>query len=136
MANWKTVVEKQNAKAYARPKGWDSREDVAEALECSPERVATLLAPGIRSGEVERKEFTVWDNELKRLTRGIFFRETPKDAAVIPVSGIPEVGTRVRSRKGGDGTVIEGGNVQWDTGKVTAPSFKSFKNRDITVLKE
>ena len=64
--NWKTTVSRLNARTYAFPDGWDTRETIAAQLECSPDRVDTLLAPGLKSGEIEKQQFPVWDARLGR----------------------------------------------------------------------
>ena len=64
--NWKSTVSRLNARTYAFPDGWDTRETIAAQLECSPDRVDTLLAPGLKSGEIERQQFPVWDARLGR----------------------------------------------------------------------
>lgn len=64
--NWKTTVAKLNAKHYAFPAGWDTRDAIAEQLECSTDRVDTLLGPGLKSGEIEKQQFPVWDARLGR----------------------------------------------------------------------
>ena len=73
--NWKNVVEKKNAEIYKLPVGWDSREVVAESLECSPERVSEYLRPALKSGEVEQKVFPVWDKLNKRIVRVTAYRQ-------------------------------------------------------------
>lgn len=87
--NWKNVVEKQNAKAYVLPSGWDSREKVAEDLECAPERVPDLLRPGLRSGEIEGQQFRVWNPALKRVILVTAYRTRPKGEAVPPAQPQP-----------------------------------------------
>lgn len=81
--NWKSYVEKKNAKTFVLPPGWDSRDDIAEQLECSPEKVDDHLRPSLKSGEVEKNIFPVWDSVLGRLVRVIAYREQSKatDAA-------------------------------------------------------
>jgi hypothetical protein len=80
--NWKNLVEKQNSETYRLPPGWTSRDDVAEQLDCSPERVAEVLRPGIKAGTVERKVWPVWDALNKRVQQVTAFRQvTPKLAA-------------------------------------------------------
>jgi hypothetical protein len=64
--NWKATVAKLNAKHYAFPAGWDTRDAIAAQLECSPDRVDTLLGPGLKSGEIEKQQFPVWDSRLGR----------------------------------------------------------------------
>jgi hypothetical protein len=80
--NWKSVVEKQIKQVYRWPDGWDTREAVAEQLECSPDRVSQHLAPCIRAGEIEGQSFPVWDDVLKRVVRVTGYRKRPaKEAA-------------------------------------------------------
>lgn len=74
--NWRTFVEKKNAKTFVLPSGWDSRDKIAEQLECSPDRVDDHLRPAIKSGEVERQQFPVWDSQLKRKVLVTAYRET------------------------------------------------------------
>lgn len=73
--NWKTYVEKKNAKTFVLPAGWDSREDIAEQLECSPDKVDDHLRPSLKSGDVEKSIFPVWDGVLKRMVRVVAYRE-------------------------------------------------------------
>lgn len=79
--NWKAIVEKKNAETYRLPAGWDAREAVAEDLECAPERVAEILRPALKSGDVEQKVFPVWDKLNKRIVRVTAYRQMPKPAA-------------------------------------------------------
>ena len=141
MPNWKAILEKQNATAYAWPKGWSSRDDVAEQLECSPERVAGLLAPGVRAGTVERQDFTIWDAKLKRLVRVTGYRETGKGeapalpAAAAKVDKAPPAGTKVVSRRNGShGTVQEDGAILWDGGRQSHPTGSAWRKGDIRPL--
>jgi hypothetical protein len=75
--NWKTLVEAQNAKSYVLPAGWDSREKIAEQLECSTDRVRVFLAPAIKSGVIETGVYPVWDNVTKRVIRVTAYRRKP-----------------------------------------------------------
>lgn len=68
--NWKEAVNKVNRDKYVIPAGWDTKEQVAESLECSPDRVNDLLRPGIQSGDIERQTFSVW-NEQRRMTEQV-----------------------------------------------------------------
>jgi hypothetical protein len=79
--NWKTLVEKENSKTFVLPEGWDSRDTVAEQLECSPEKVNDHLRPAIKAGKVETSVFPVWDSTLKRVIRVTAYRDTSKVAA-------------------------------------------------------
>lgn len=65
--NWKAYADKKNAETYVLPQGWDSRETVAAQLDCSPEKVDDHLRPGLKSGEIQKQQFRVWDANLKRL---------------------------------------------------------------------
>ena len=76
--SWKSYVEKQNAKVFVLPDGWDSRETVAEDLGCSTERVDEQLRPGLKSGEIEKQTFRVWDKTAKKVAMVIAYRR--KDA--------------------------------------------------------
>ena len=64
--NWKSTVSRLNARTYAFPDGWDTRETIAAQLECNSDRVDALLAPGLKSGEIEKQQFPVWDARLGR----------------------------------------------------------------------
>ena len=72
--NWKLLVEAQNKKTYVLPAGWDSRDDVAEQLECSAENVRVLLGPAIRNKTVEVQVFPVWDDITKKVVRVTAYR--------------------------------------------------------------
>lgn len=82
--NWKTLVEKKNAQTYVLPDGWDSRATVAEQLECSEDKVDHNLRPALKSGEVEKQQFVVWDKDLGRKVMVIAYRDTSKDEAKAP----------------------------------------------------
>jgi hypothetical protein len=155
--NWKNVVTKINRKQYAWPPGWETREEVAEQLECSPERVSEILAPGIRNGDVEKGSFAVWDDHLHRkvMITGYRMRPTgslaPEPApaksprpATPTVAGrgpgrpkthvAPAPGDRVRSRKRGTlGTVRSDGGINWDSGNTTFPGPNTMRE-DIRVV--
>lgn len=76
--NWKNYVEKKNAKTFVLPAGWDSREVVAEQLECSPEKVDDHLRPALKSREVTKQQFKIWDAGLKRLVYVTAYQEASK----------------------------------------------------------
>ncbi|MBU3720753.1 MAG: hypothetical protein FGM22_08355 [Burkholderiaceae bacterium] len=81
MAKWKTIVEKHQRESYRWPAGWDSREKVAAELECSPDRVASLLAPGIKAGTIESRPIRVWDDAQRRVVTVIGYRQVPRPGA-------------------------------------------------------
>ncbi len=100
--NWKSYVEKKNAKTFVLPPGWDSRDAIAEQLECSPEKVDDHLRPSLRSGEVVKDIFNVWDASLKRLVRVIAYRESGK-AKESPAAPVADAKTIIELRSGGLG---------------------------------
>lgn len=67
MNKWLSTVTRINRDRYQIPDGWLPREAVAEQLQCSPDKVADILKPGIASGDFESAEFPVWD-EKRRMT--------------------------------------------------------------------
>jgi len=75
--NWKSLVEAQNRKTYVLPSGWDSRDKIAEQLECSPDNVRILLGPAIRAKSVEMQQFPVWDDVTKKVVRVTAYRKRP-----------------------------------------------------------
>lgn len=83
--NWKQLVESQNAKSYVLPAGWSSRDEIAEQLECSTDRVRVLLAPGLKTGAVETGVFPVWCATTKRVIRVTAYRRTVAAAEKKPV---------------------------------------------------
>lgn len=72
--NWKQLVEAQNKKTYVLPAGWDSRDKVAEQLECSVDNVRILLGPAIRNKTVEVQQFPIWDDITKKVVRVTAYR--------------------------------------------------------------
>lgn len=82
--NWKKLVETKNAKTFVLPEGWDSREAIANDLECSPEKVRDHLRPALASKEVIERRFSVWDAELKRCVMVTAYRQVSSPVAVSP----------------------------------------------------
>lgn len=78
--NWKTYIEKKNAKIFVLPAGWDSRDEVAEQLECSPDKVDDHLRPALKSGEILKQQFKVWDASLKKLSFVTAYKEAAKNS--------------------------------------------------------
>ena len=72
--NWKQLVEAQNRRTYVLPPGWDSRDHIAEQLECSVDNVRVLLGPAIRAKSVEVSVFPVWDDVTKKVVRVTAYR--------------------------------------------------------------
>jgi DNA-binding Lrp family transcriptional regulator len=82
--NWKNYVVDLQRQTYRLPPGWDSREDIAAQLDCSPERVLDHLRPAIKSGAVEQGSFDVWDEKLGRRVRVTAYRKAPAKASPNP----------------------------------------------------
>jgi hypothetical protein len=87
--NWNALVEAQNRKTYVLPAGWDSRDAIAEQLECSPDRVRVLLGPALRAKTVETSVFPVWDEVTKKVMRITAYRRRPTDAPKGSPSAVP-----------------------------------------------
>ena len=90
--NWTKTVTEINRKRYTIPDGWDTKEKIAADLQCSPDRVADLLKPGIQTGEIERQEFSVWDEKRRLTTRITCYRvgggEPAAAGAVKPAAAV------------------------------------------------
>jgi hypothetical protein len=138
---WKKLLHKQNARHYAWPPGWDTAEEIAEQLECSPERVREHLAPSIRAGEVECKQFTIWDSESGRKVIKTGFRiggqkkpETGNLKPEKPSTLDSRPSTRPRDRwPFFEGAIIrrmdsprigivKSGTIEWEDGRIALPS--------------
>lgn len=78
--NLKRIVSRRNAATFTFPKGWITKAQAAEQLDCSEERVNEVLKHALRAGDIERKEFPVWDAALGRLVRITGYRETGHDS--------------------------------------------------------
>lgn len=87
--NWKSVVEKINSETFVLPDGWDSRDSIAEELDCSPEKVDDHLRPGLKSGRFVKQQHKVWDKNLKRNIMVIAYHDTAQDEAVIAQPAVP-----------------------------------------------
>jgi hypothetical protein len=141
--NWKNVVSRINAEQFAWPKGWETREQVAEQLECSPERVSEILAPGLRGGAIEKASFPIWDHVLQRKVMVVGYRmrgndDTPIDPTTPTSSPVAKKGlahgSRVRHRRlHKQGVFQADGTIRWEDGKVTRPSPRTLKD-DIAVV--
>jgi hypothetical protein len=75
--NWKSEVDRMNKEKfgwhlYAR-EGWSTKEEIAKQLECSPDRVREVLAPGLKDGVIEVKDLRVW--EAGRMIRKTGYRK-------------------------------------------------------------
>lgn len=138
--NWKSEVNKMNTAAYSWPKGWSSREEIAEQLECSPERVREVLNPGIKAGTIECKDFKIWeDGRFVRRTgyRKVALVATEKEAEAPQA---PKAGMSVVSRKRGTrGKIIEVKGqkmvIEWESsaGRKVC-SMSALRKKDIRLV--
>jgi hypothetical protein len=142
---WKKLLHKQNAKHYAWPHGWDTAEEIAEQLECSPERVREHLAPSIRAGEVECKQFTIWDSESGRKIIKTGFRiggaktetrvesresrvegKSPTSSSKLPATNRDRwpffEGAIIRRMDSPRIGVVKSGSIEWEDGRIAIPS--------------
>lgn len=83
--NWLRAVNDINRQKFTIPEGWDTREQVAERLQCSPDRVSELLKPGLATGDFERNDFPVWDETRRLTTRVVCYRVAGKADKIVPV---------------------------------------------------
>lgn len=82
--NWKQLVEAQSRRTYVLPPGWDSRDKIAEQLECSVDNVRVLLGPAIRAKAVEVSVFPVWDEVTKKVVRVTAYRRRAGEGVKAP----------------------------------------------------
>jgi hypothetical protein len=131
--NWRKLVNNTNASTFKWPAGWDTRETVAEQLECSPDRVREVLAPAIRAGAVEVKDFKIWEDG--RFVRKTGFRSTAEAPPATAKVTLGE-GLRVQTRRGAhQGTVTEvtddSFTVSYDAGNSHRYKLSAWQKRDI-----
>lgn len=79
---WQKAIDKINAEKYCIPHGWDTKEHIAEELQCSPERVHDMLKNGVSSGAFEAQDFPVWDAK-RRMTIRVRFTDRRKQPMTI-----------------------------------------------------
>ena len=136
---WKKLLHKQNAKHFSWPAGWDTAEEIAEQLECSPDRVREHLGPSIRCGEVECKNFTVWDTETGRKITKTGFRiggrshegdAVPEQQKEVRKDRWPFYeGARIRRMDGPSVGIVSGSCIRWENGSVTRPGSLSTRQK-------
>jgi len=122
--NWKKTIDQINAERFTVPPGWDTKDQVALSLECTPDKVNDMLKPGIASGDIERKEFSVW-NSARRLTEKIVcYRLTASEQAASPHEAKIKAAIKANPGKT-DGAIAKNihGVLAADVAKVRA-SFK------------
>lgn len=87
--NWQKAIDRINAEKFQVPAGWDTKEKIANELQCSPDRVHDLLKTGLTSGAFESQEFAVWDPKRRMTVRVRCYRQKPSGDVeqVDPVKG-------------------------------------------------
>lgn len=136
--NWKTEVNRMNAAAYAWPRGWSTREEIAEQVECSPERVREVLNPGIKAGTIECRDFKVWEDG--RFVRRTGYRKVKApEASGAKESSAPKAGMAVVSRKRGtQGKIVsvkgERLVIDWESTGRKECSMSAFRKKDIRLV--
>lgn len=79
---WQKAIDRINIEKFKIPAGWDSKEKIAEELQCSPDRVHDLLKPGLASGAFESQEFPVWDAKRRLTVRIKCYRQKSENEPV------------------------------------------------------
>jgi hypothetical protein len=72
--NWIRTVNDINKKRYVVPAGWETKDEVAVSLQCDADKVTDLLKPGIVSGDIEKQDFSVWDEKRRLAVRVTCYR--------------------------------------------------------------
>ena len=80
--NWKKAIDAINEEKFRIPEGWDSKETIAQELQCSPERVHDLLKNGLTSGAFEAQEFPVWDAKRRLTVRIRCYRQKSESVGI------------------------------------------------------
>jgi hypothetical protein len=93
MTSLRKIVEKKKCEKYAWPEGWMTKEQAANDLGVAPRDVDEMLKEAIRDGDVERKQFTVYDARQGRTVRQPGYRvtdkEKPQSQTVESIADIP-----------------------------------------------
>lgn len=90
--NWIKKINEINHRRFTIPPGWETKEQVAESLECSPDKVSDLLKPGIQSGDIERQDFQVWDDKRRMAVKVTCYRMaggTEPEPRTLSIADIP-----------------------------------------------
>jgi hypothetical protein len=132
MNPWKALVIKHKAKSIKPiPEGWLTRAQVAEKIGCSESRVPENLRAAVKAKDVLVEKFPVWDALEGKVAMVQCYTLSVKKAPEVKTKiktrwPYPE-GTRVRRHKGGEGVMLSGGKVQWDSGTITQPRGSTFR---------
>lgn len=96
--NWQKAIDKINIEKFRIPAGWDTKEKIAEELQCSPDRVHDLLKVGLASGAFESQEFPVWDAKRRMTIRTRCYRQKSEqtEPEVVKLSRGKSIEERIR----------------------------------------
>jgi len=91
--NWIKTVNDINHKRFTIPLGWETKEQVANSLQCAPDKVIDILKPGIQSGDIEKRDFPLWDEKRRMSIKVSCFRLTDHDASTtaLPTKSIADI---------------------------------------------
>jgi hypothetical protein len=89
MTSLRKIVEKKKCEKYSWPEGWMTKEQAANDLGVAPRDVDDMLKEAIRDGDVERKQFTVYDARQGRTVRQPGYRVADKGAP--PTSSVADI---------------------------------------------
>jgi len=93
--NWIKTVNEINHRRFTIPPGWETRDQVAESLQCAPDKVADILKPGIQAGDIDKQEFSVWDEKRRMAVKVPCYRiadsksSTPAAPLTVSIDDIP-----------------------------------------------
>lgn len=136
--NWNKTVNTINKNRFVIPDGWDTKEQVAESLECAPDRVSDLLKPGIHAGEIEQSTFPVW-NEARRMAQRVTCYRVVGAAVPVAVQkkgeSLDVAGATLQSLEEGRVRACIRRNPTWCNSRV-AKSFKGVRAVDVKDIRE
>jgi len=78
------TVNDINKKRFVIPDGWETKDEVALSLQCDTDKVADLLKPGVVSGDIDKQDFSVWDEKRRLAVRVTCYRVADRSARKTP----------------------------------------------------
>lgn len=73
-----------NKKRHVVPPGWETKDEVAISLQCDADKVSDLLKPGLASGDIEKQDFSVWDEKRRLAVRVTCYRLADRSGKKTP----------------------------------------------------
>jgi hypothetical protein len=89
--NWIKTVNEINHKRFTIPPGWETKEQVAVSLQCAPDKVIDILKPGIVSGDIEKRDFPLWDEKRRMAVKVTCFRLADSESPTPPVTNMLDI---------------------------------------------